>query len=352
MKPVSPPASLAGQAADALRAAIAEGTWTGKLPGEVELSRRLHVSRNTLRVALAQLEREGVLSGGRGRQREILRKTQSAAPRRTADPRVVLLTPEPLHRQAFSAVLWMDALRDHLQSAGCLLELQMPLAAWRRHPARVLEEIAARLAPAAWILHHSTAGMQRWFSARGLPCLIVGTRHPGVALPSVDSDHRAVGRHAASRLVARGRRELAILHAPTELAGDAETCAGFREGAGRAAVRDLFHNDTPSGVCATLQRAFHQHPPDGLFVFHSTHTLTTLGHLTLGGVRVPTEVSVISRDDDPVLAHAVPEPARYVLPAEVFARKTAHLVDDLRTNSATRAQPHWVMPEFLPGGTL
>lgn len=345
-------APLPGQAAAALRNAIAEGVWERWLPGELELVKCLHVGRNTLRAALAQLEREGLVSAGQGRRREIHRKNTFVKGRRVTSTRVVLLSPEPFHRQPHSAVLWMGELRAHLASFGYKLEMQSPQAVWRRHPGRALEDMASRLAPAAWILHRSTPQMQRWFSASLLPCLVAGTRHEDVDLSSLDIDHRATGRHAAGRFLARGRRDLALLRMRTTLAGDQETVAGFREGAGNAAVRDIFHDGTSEGVCAALRRAFQHAPPDGLFVFRAEHALAALGHLTRSGVRIPADLALICRDDEPFLSHAVPEPARYVINAAVFARKISGLVRDILCGGGAKTRARVMMPDFLPGKIL
>lgn len=254
--------------------------------------------------------------------------------------------------QPHSAVLWMGELRDHLAGFGCKLEMQSPQAVWRRHPGRALEEMASRLAPAAWILHRSTPQMQRWFSARLLPCLVAGTRHEDVGLPSLDIDHRATGRHAAGRFLARGRRDLALLRIRTTLAGDQETVAGFREGAGSAAVRDIFHDGTSESVRAALRGAFQHAPPDGLFVLRAEHALAALGHLTRTGVRIPENLGFICRDDEPFLSHAVPEPARYAINATVFARKLSRLVRDVLCGGGAKTRARMMMPEFFPGETL
>lgn len=343
--------SLAAQTADIVRASIAEGLWERWLPGEMELMQRLHVSRNTLRVALAQLEREGLLTGGQGRRRQIVRRRKPLR-KRAASTHVALLTTAPIHRQPLSFVLWMDELREHLAGSGYTLDFHSPLAAWRRRPDTALEELATRVAPAAWILHHSTPEMQRWFGARALPCLIAGTRHDGVALPSVDMDHRAASRHAATRLLARGRRKLALLRTETALAGDAESVAGFHEGAGAAIVREVVHNGTPPGVCAALSRALKVEPVDGLFSFFAEHTLSGLGWLVRSGARIPQDLSLICRDDEPFLAHAIPMPARYTINAAVFARKISRLVLEMLTSGSIRPREHLMMPEFIAGETL
>ena len=49
---------LRDAAARQLREALAEGLWKEHLPSEVVLGRELHVSRRTIRSALAQLVRE------------------------------------------------------------------------------------------------------------------------------------------------------------------------------------------------------------------------------------------------------------------------------------------------------
>jgi len=57
-------------AARQLREALAEGLWKDYLPSQAVLCRELHVSRRTIRSALAQLVREKWLrSRGRGWRR-------------------------------------------------------------------------------------------------------------------------------------------------------------------------------------------------------------------------------------------------------------------------------------------
>jgi DNA-binding transcriptional MocR family regulator len=109
--------SLVAQTVKILREAIESGQWPQYLPGEFELTRLLHVSRVTLRAALAELERRKLIRGGQGRRREVIRKRRSQTPG-SARKSVVLLSPVPLHQLPASTVFWMDKLREHLDSAG------------------------------------------------------------------------------------------------------------------------------------------------------------------------------------------------------------------------------------------
>ena len=52
--------SLVAQTSMILRSGIIAGEWSGSMPGELELCRRLQVSRVTLRGAKAQHEKEGL----------------------------------------------------------------------------------------------------------------------------------------------------------------------------------------------------------------------------------------------------------------------------------------------------
>lgn len=349
MKKLPQRVSLVAQTVAILREAIAEGQWPRWMPGELELCRRLTVSRVTLRHALAELEREKIISSGQGRRREVLASTKQA--RRRANKTVVLLSPLSLHRLPASTVFWMDELREHLDLAGHPLVIHERPTAFRKRPAHALEELAARLNPAGWVLYRSTPEMQRWFSERSLPVVIAGSRHEGVRLPSVDVDHAAACRHAAGRFAAAGRTHAAIIRPASSLAGDLGGVAAFR---GQFAdADDAAHDGTVRGITSVLTRLFsRQTTPDALLVFHSDHLLSVLGWLQQHGLNVPRDVSVICRDHEPFLESVIPAPARYTVNATAFARKVSRLVLTMLDAPAARPAQHWMMPNFLRGETV
>src|SRR5262249_5610720 len=161
-----------------------------------ELSARLRVSRPTLRTALQLLQREGSVKVAQGQRRRICQGIRRLSMRQQTT-RVGLLTPVAVHRMPPFVMFWLDELRKHLADEGFDLDVHVRPIAETTHPERLLERLVKEFPVAAWVLFLSTEPMQRWFAARQLPCVITGSCFPGLRLPSVDVDLRAVCRHAA-----------------------------------------------------------------------------------------------------------------------------------------------------------
>jgi DNA-binding LacI/PurR family transcriptional regulator len=354
MKLVPQRSSLIAQTANILREGIRSGIWKDILPGEFELCERLQVSRVTLRGALEQLSREGFCSAGQGRRRRIT--ADIAAPLAEKSDRVVMLSPLPLQNLPASAIFWVDALRDHLAAVGYTLEFVASQSAYSHHPGRALEVLVHQSRSAGWVLYLSTVELQQWFSERGLPCVITGSRHPGVTLSSVDIDYSATCSHAAGLLVARGCQHLALLMPRSGHAGNIESERDFLETTEKLSslsARIAHHDGSVGGICSTLDRLLRgSNPVDGLLVAKPAHVVTAVSHLLRRGVRLPQDLSLISRDDDPLLEHLVPVVARYHTDPILFARKISRLVLKLVSGGAQRPNDSRMMPELVRGETL
>jgi len=361
--------SLVNQTAEFLSEEIARGVFGECLPGERVLAERLQVSRSTLRRALAQLRKKGVVSPKQGVGNLVrgaaARRAQSSATRvvalGSAKVRdVAILAPDPLERLSPRQTLWIDELRGMLSERGVRLHVIHGRRYTRGDPGRPLSNLLAQHPHACWILLMMGLGCQRWFARRGLPCIVAGSCHEQVGdLPYRDIDHRATCRHAAGVFLGLGHRRLVLLTQAEQLAGDIESKAGFLEAAGaslHAAVSASVatHDGSRAGVLRVVRRlsGLKSTAPSAILVTNPHHALAALNGLAGLGARVPERISLISRDDDAFLSYAVPTPARYVVPPAVYARSLLLPVCELLEGHAVSRPAALLMPEFVRGETL
>lgn len=347
--------SLTAQVVARLAAEIAAGTWVGWLPGERDLTGVLRVSRKTVRKALGELTRRGVLATARGQGHRIV---APAAGRRRDTVSVGLLTLEPLERLRPFTALWIDELR------ALLFENDRPLALYSGHrffssrANRELERLVRQNPQSCWVLAHTDDRIQQWFHARGVPCVLAGSGHPGLPLPSVDLDYSAVCRHAAGLMVGRGHRRLALLVRDTQRAGDLDSAAGFLAGAARTGRRDVEaiivrHADTAEAAHRALARIFDRPgAPTALLVAVPAFYLTVVSFLAARRLRVPHDVSLVSRDDESFLPFLTPVPARYSCRPRDYAKRLLPLVLALARGDAVPVAPQRIEPRYLPGPSL
>ncbi len=345
--------ALADLTAQSLREALHAGHWQGHLPGERELSAHLQVSRSTLRTALDELEREGLLEVDARRRRRI-RLDQAETP--SAHSRVIaVLSARPLLEMTTASVVMVDELREKLAQAGFRLAIHVQPSCFSAQPARALEALTERVPAAAWLLFGSLEPMQRWFVRRAMPSLVVGSCVDGMDLPSVDADHRATCRHAGLLLRRKGHRQVALVRPEGDYGGDLDSEAGLREaftGAGAPALRVLRHNGSAAHLVARLDAMLKApNAPTAFVVARAVHALTVVMHLQRLGKRLPQDVMVISRDDESFLQHAVPRITRYATSPTVFARKVSQAVRRIAEGGTLPRRALRLMPDLVPGET-
>src|SRR5262245_2026276 len=326
--------SLVAQTVAFLNAQIENGEWRDWLPSERSLCELLQVSRNTLRAALAQMKNEGRVRPVHGAGNQIL-APQAPGPARKRSHDVALLTPKPIERLRPMQSLWIDDMRALLSERGMRLRVFHGHHYFAANPGPALQKLVNRNPHGCWMLMLANEMVQRWFSKNDLPCIVAGSTYPGLDLPFRDLDHRAMCRHAAGVLLGLGHRRLVMLTQKSQRAGDLESEAGFVEGVKQSRHADaeamvIYHDETVASVAHAIRRILKLQPaPTALLVVHPHYYLAAASRLAQSGVRIPEEISIISRDDDPFLSFVVPVPARYVVSPHVMAKSLLRPVLEL-----------------------
>jgi DNA-binding LacI/PurR family transcriptional regulator len=358
-RPLPQRQSLVAQTIAFINAQIDSREWRDWLPSERSLCQQLQVSRNTLRSALAQLQREGRVRAVHGAGNQIIataRQSTTAVAARTHD--VALLTPDPIERLRPMQSLWIDDMRALLSERDIKLRIFHGPQYFGANAGPALQKLVARNPHGCWILVLAGENVQRWFSRNHVPAIVAGSTFPQIDLAFRDLDHRATCRHAAGVLLGLGHRRLALLLQKSPRAGDLESEAGFNEGVQQsphadAAVVVVHHDGTMAGISRAIERLRKlEQAPTGLLVTQPHFYLAAAGRLAQGGVRVPRDMSMISRDDDPFLAFVVPAPARYIVSPHVMAKSLLRPVLELLGGDPISQRAARIMPEFFRGESL
>ena len=345
---------------DVIREGIASGRWRDHLPGERGLSRELQVSRWTLRTALAALARQRLIRIVHGQACAIVRSgSASPRPRGPARPWTVgLIMPDPLWRLRPTVTLWIDALRVRLQAMNAQLDLCEGPRYYGAGGAKALAEVTQAVPHDCWCLLLSSHAMQQWFHKRRLPVVVAGLSFADAPLPSVDVDYRAVGRHAAGALLAKGHRRIALLASHAGFAGVMDCEAGFREifAQQRHEGQELIithHAGAAVDVATALDRLLRRPArPTALFVQQSNTLLATITHLAQRGLAVGRDFALVAGEDEPYFRHLLPAITHYSFVSDLYARQVGWALQRAFEGSLAPGTRVQIMPDFITGETL
>lgn len=332
--PVFTPISRTGLKDLIVREILQAGTGNAgtRLPSERSLCAELGVSRPTLRKALEQLEMEGVLSssGPRG-ERIILR---GGLPTKATRPVLRILqdgSPSCFLGEHLQTTCFLAGVLSRL---GGNLTIENMRSCFSRKPEASLRKVVESSHADLWLLHRSTRRMQEWFGGNNIPAVVLGSAWSSSGLPGVDSDHAAVAHHAAGMLKARGHHRMAVVFSESLCLGDTialqafeETVVGIKDKG--VTLQKVFHDGTIRSIQAVVDRLLNsKNRPDGWFVFGAHYYLTIFCRLAERGVMPGQEISMISRDYDPMFLSLIPSPAHYRRNLEQMHRRLGILIKE------------------------
>lgn len=340
-----------------MKSRIANGDWSGDLPGERRIADTLQVGRDTVRLALQQLEKEAVISSAaRGTRRKILSSQEAAGATHTEQQviRVGMLSAKNLELLPQPTLLEVDRIRMALASLGGSLTVFSPSWFHSARPGKRLLELLKEEPCNAWILHRSSAEIQRCMEQSGTPCLIRGYPHEGVSLPHLDIDWTAAGRHSAGVLWRLGHRRVAVLTPPDALMGVRAAVHGISSlGETGFEVVVAEEDGTADGVAKILRRVYRTaNPPTAIIATRPRQTVTALSWLNLQGFRVPEDISLLSLGHEPFLDHLLPEISGYWTSPEMVARRLVRRIEVLYQGHSRSGGSPWINPDFRKGKSI
>ena len=326
------------------------------LPSEDALREQLGVSRVTLRKALAQLAGQGWLKlGGRGKKHVVCRKPP--ATRSPTGGAVRCLSALSEVGLVWGTRIIFDEIREGLSKAGRSLFFEKRPTLWRGNPADKLRQITSEPGTAAWLLYRATPQMQRWFLENEIPCIVLGPCHEGVALPSVQVDVLALGRHVAAEASRLGHEHIAFFVYDPDVASAVATLSGLRElktKAGTPGTVTVVRDDETVDKLRTAMEKLMALPnrPTLLLLATAAQSLPVIGILHEMGLRVPDDISVVVRDHEPYLARTVPELTRYSFDWLRLGRNVVRLLNSVIQSGSGKSTERRLLPEFIRGATL
>lgn len=347
--------SVADQACAVLRQAIQQGAVTDPLPGEHHLARQLGISRSSLRTAMAQLVSEGLVHRATGVRARLKSGRRSAT--HNFLPTVCVVC--PMSRELFLRAQHPIVMEMHLLFAtkGIQWEEAIDARLDVPHPEPQLRALVAGREHVCWLLLGCTAPIQRWFAEANLPAFTVGSCAADAALPSVDVDFRAVGWHAAGVMIKQGHRHVGLVHHRRLLVGDHNAFDGFLGYLARAApetgvTRILIDSDYANLRAKITNLAATRKRPTALLCVRPALTLGAVVNLGRAGLRIPGDISVISRDSHTLIDASIPDVTRYSGVSMRLASRAVRVAQALIAGHYVPPRPSLVFPTFISGETL
>lgn len=258
------------------------------------------------------------------------RAARSLVTRRSDSVAVVI--PEPtglLFGDPFFPRL-LRGISDALAADGLQLVLLMPQGRDDEH--RVARYLAAGHTDGVLLVSlHGADPLPASLQRQGVP-VVVGGRPPSPGITYVDVDNRGGAAQAVRHLASGGRRAIATIAGPQDMAPGADRLAGYHDGllaAGMNAEPSRLEvgDFTLDGGRAAMERLLARDPSvDGVFVASDLMAVGALAALDAAGRSVPGDVALVGFDDSHLAAAARPPLTSVRQPIEEMGREMTRLL--------------------------
>jgi DNA-binding LacI/PurR family transcriptional regulator len=181
---------------------------------------------------------------------------------------------------------------------------------------------------------HADDPLPARLGAAGMPIVMVGRPPKDVQASYVDVDNRQGGQTAVAHLVAGGRRVIATIAGPQDMAAGIDRLRGYRDGLADAGMKperslEATGDFTQESGATAMKRLLAARPDiDAVFAASDLMAAGALTVLAAAGRRVPVDVAVVGFDDSPVATTTTPQLSSVRQPIEAMGREVARLLVD------------------------
>lgn len=341
--------SAAEQVASHLREELANGAWTGKMPGGASLSRELGVGRMTVDVALDLLEKEGVLvSQGAGRSRLISRSSKVSSALKVG----VL----PFLTGDFRLDYVMDLQRLLQEEGHTVIFSSRSISEMGSDVAKVAKLVKQTRAD-CWVVIAGPRDVLSWFAGKSIPAFALFGRRGGLPVAGIGPDKEKSFRSLVRHLVGLGHRRICLLTRPVRRLP--EPGAGeraFLDELEKSGIRtSSYHlpawDGNAESLGSLLDSVWRFTPPTALIVDEPPIFLSVQQHLARMGVLAPEHVSLVCTDGDPYFEMQRPTIAHIRWDSRPWVRRIICWVDGVARGASDHRQT-LTHAEYLDGDSV
>lgn len=345
--------TVASRAAEFLRQRLKSGAWRESLPGIRKLAEELGISRDSARLAVRQLEREGWLkTAGSGRARGIPKKTPAGRSPRQLNVVLLLFEPEPTQASPNRAAILSILMR--LEADGHSVQVAtLPVAPTLRALKRKVESIQAD----AWILHRAPKSAIEWFIQQQRPAFAIGGMTKGLPIAANTVFMAGAVEQAVRHLRQLGHRRIVLL-TPSFLRHPAPSSlvVRFQEVMAQSGIpMNDYHlpawEESPAGLHQLLEALFAVTPPTALLVHESRYLQAIASFFNRRRILVPRDCSLILMYPDPASDWWQPPLARFRWKDTRHLQHLSRWLKSVRAGQSSMEQHHQET-EFTPGETV
>jgi DNA-binding LacI/PurR family transcriptional regulator len=201
---------------------------------------------------------------------------------------------------------------------------------------------------------HGNDPLPGHLQARGVPLVIGGRPPAGVTASYVDVDNREAARSAVRHLHDAGRRRIATITGPRDMAVGIDRYEGYLEGLAAAGQPPddalVAEGDfTFEGGAAAMRRLLKTAPSlDAVFAASDAMAAGALNVLRAAGRTVPADVAIVGFDDSPLAAATDPPLTSVRQPIEEMGRELVRLLAESLERSGRATRRVLLSTELVP----